>query len=155
MFTVLGDDVVKGVKAGKATDNVLKDLKDISSYYKMPECFKVLNNVKEKIPCYEIPNEVINLEEGKHALEVCNPRLGKCVSVDSKALLDEVIVEGFEVYPVVEEGSEVRYNDKIAYIITGKGEVRTVRYKGVGTVFYIDEVLGEKPVKYRIFIKRG
>ncbi|PUA32215.1 MAG: hypothetical protein B7O98_05970 [Zestosphaera tikiterensis] len=155
VFTVLSDDVVKGVKVGKATDNALKYLKDVSSYYRMPECFKVLNDVKEKIPCYEIPKEIELLKDGKYALEVCNPRLNKCVDLDSNALVDEVVIEGFEVYPVVEECSEVGRNDKLAYIVTGKGEVRVVRYEGDGVVLYVDEVVGVRPVKYRVFIKRG
>jgi len=33
--------------------------------------------------------------------------------------------------------------------------VRVVRYEGDGVVLYVDEVVGVRPVKYRVFIKRG
>jgi len=58
-----------------------------------------------------------------------------------------LILEGLGIDVIITEGSFVKKQDKIAYIYTGKREIRTIRSLLEGFVLYITELYGEFPYK--------
>ncbi len=73
------------------------------------------------------------------------------IKIESGTNVELLEISGKKVYLFVREGDKIRYNDKIAYILTGKLEVRTYRSPSEGIVIYITS-LSEKPVKYLLVV---
>lgn len=57
-------------------------------------------------------------------------------------------VKGVQPYVFPREGEKVKERDKVAYIITGKGEVRVVRSPCEGMVLLVINFPWEKPERY-------
>ncbi|MET1160722.1 MAG: DUF2118 domain-containing protein [Thermoprotei archaeon] len=57
-------------------------------------------------------------------------------------------IRGYKPLLTIREGSSVNEGDKIAYIITGKGEVRTYRSPCSGVLVLAVNIVWEKPEKY-------
>jgi hypothetical protein len=62
---------------------------------------------------------------------------------------------GHNIYSIVSEGDHVRSRSKIAYITTGKGEVRTLRAGVDGIIVYISQELTSKPEKLLFVVVGG
>ncbi len=62
---------------------------------------------------------------------------------------------GHRIHSIVSEGENVRSGSKIAYISTGKGEVRTVRADIEGVIAYIYQDLTSKPEKLLFIVVGG
>jgi hypothetical protein len=62
---------------------------------------------------------------------------------------------GHRIHSIVSEGETVRSGSKIAYISTGKGEVRTVRADVEGVIAYIYQDLTSKPEKLLFIVVGG
>jgi len=79
-------------------------------------------------------------------------RKGFLITKGTKVLIIEA--RGYRVLPLVREGENVKNNQKIAYIITKKREVRTIRCPANGLIIYISSPPNEIPEKY-IFVITG
>ena len=64
----------------------------------------------------------------------------------AKVVLYEV--SGVQAVFYAHEGDDLRQGDVLAYVLTGKGETRTVRVEEEATVFYIAWVPGTHPPRY-------
>lgn len=69
--------------------------------------------------------------------------------------LGVIEVEGHRVHWLVSEGDSVRVGDRVAYITTSKGEVRSVRSSFSGIVVYISQLPASKPEKLLFVIVGG
>lgn len=78
---------------------------------------------------------------------------GLYVKGDTKAYILETT--GHRIHSIVSEGEVVRSGSKIAYISTGKGEVRTVRADVEGVIVYIYQDLTSKPEKLLFIVVGG
>jgi len=128
------------------------ELRKLYKYYGVIKCFIIEGNELNKIDCGDLSKYVI---EGKliKTLRICNERLGNvCVEANMGEKVITLEVVGKEVYFMLEEGSHVKRGQRIAYVLTGKGELRAVKSPVNGFVLFYDEILGEKPYKYRIFL---
>ena len=65
---------------------------------------------------------------------------------DTPVILYEV--EGVQSIFYAYEGDDLKRGDVLAYVLTGKGETRTIRVDEDATVFYISWVPGTHPPKY-------
>jgi len=63
-----------------------------------------------------------------------------------------VEVSGYRVFAAVREGDTVAQNDRIAYVLTGKGNVRTIRSPYNGVVVYVGEIIPSTVQRYIILI---
>jgi hypothetical protein len=61
-------------------------------------------------------------------------------------------VKGHRPHVFLREGDSVREGDKIAYVITSKGEVRTIRSPCEGVVVLVVNFPWERPEKYVIVV---
>jgi len=136
------------LKPGEASAKVLKDLDEILKYYRPIECY--VENTK--IECHELALKLIEKQRVEADLMVCNRKSDVCLRLarDSKVAIVEV--SGSEVYPRVDIGDYVRFNDLLAYVITGKGEVRSKRSALEGYVVLLYEDPTSRPLKCYILI---
>ncbi|MCE4600741.1 MAG: DUF2118 domain-containing protein [Desulfurococcales archaeon] len=63
-------------------------------------------------------------------------------------------VEGVQTVFYAFEGDDLRSGDVLAYVLTGKGETRTVRVDEDATVFYIAWQPGTHPPRYIVVLAR-
>lgn len=77
---------------------------------------------------------------------------GFLISKDTK--ISFVEAQGYRVFSLVREGSNVKRGQKIAYVITRKHEVRTIKSPANGLIIYISSPPNEIPEKY-IFVITG
>ncbi|OYT39478.1 MAG: hypothetical protein B6U89_04055 [Desulfurococcales archaeon ex4484_58] len=61
-------------------------------------------------------------------------------------------VSGIYPYILVSEGEKISNKDKIAYIITNKGEIRTIKSPCDGFIALIINITWEKPEKYILVV---
>lgn len=73
-----------------------------------------------------------------------------CVDKDTSVCLMEI--KGANPIVFVNEGDEIGERDKIAYIITGKSEVRVYKSVCEGIVFLVVNIPWERPEKYIIVV---
>lgn len=103
---------------------------------------------------YEMGRDIVlDLERGvaRESFVVLFPLSGTAILVEKGAQLRLLEVSGKETYLVKREGEEVMNRDVISYIVTGKGETRSVRAGTDGTIVYIAWAPG-KPEKYIVAI---
>ncbi len=131
----------------RVTDKVREEIKSLGKYYGVTKCY--VNN--EVINCRELPKLIVNDKLIKD-VKVCNERLGKCLTAPKGSKVKIIEVMGVEVYLVKDECEEVSRRERIGYIITGKGEGRSVRSDFEGKILYIEEVIGEKYDHYRVYL---
>ncbi|ADI32729.1 DUF2118 family protein [Staphylothermus hellenicus] len=68
--------------------------------------------------------------------------------IDENKKLCLIEVKGVQPYVFPREGDVIEERDKVAYIITGKGEVRTIRSPCKGVVLLVINFPWEKPERY-------
>ena len=136
---------------GRATERVRKNLKELKKYYGVTKCYVESEGKRQEIPCENVP-ELLQEGTAKETVIVCNERLGKCVKAPKGTDIKVVEAEGREVYLTKDEAEDVGRWDKLGYVITGKGEGRTIKTPKAGKIIFIEEVLGEKPDHYRIYV---
>jgi len=78
---------------------------------------------------------------------------GLYVRGGSEAYILEAV--GRRIHSLVSEGDEVVRGSRVAYIYTGKGEVRVLRSDVEGVVAYISHELGSKPEKLLFIVVGG
>ncbi|MCD6487881.1 MAG: DUF2118 domain-containing protein [Desulfurococcales archaeon] len=61
-------------------------------------------------------------------------------------------VKGVSPYVLISEGALVKENDKIAYVVTGKGEIRVYKSPCTGIVALVVNLPWEKPERYVIIV---
>ncbi len=138
------------LKPGEASAKVLRDLEEIMRYYRPTECFRGGSRVE----CHELALELIEKGYTGEDLAVCNRRKDVCLSLAGGSRVTAVEVSAVEVYPQVDVGDRVGVGDLLAYGITGKGELRSVRSRVEGYVLLIHEDPTSKPLKCYIVIAR-
>ncbi|MEM2006332.1 MAG: DUF2118 domain-containing protein [Sulfolobales archaeon] len=136
------------LKPGEASAKVLKDLDEVLRYYRPAECY--IENTK--IECHELALELIRKRSVEADLTVCNRRRDICLSLARGSKVAIVEISGSEVYPQVDIGDYVRVNELLAYIITGKGEVRSKRSALEGYVALLYEDPASRPLKCYIIL---
>ncbi|HDD25762.1 MAG TPA: DUF2118 domain-containing protein [Acidilobales archaeon] len=106
-----------------------------------------------KVPCDYVRDYAIDLVNGKVTkdLMVYYPSRNARFLVPKDTDIKLVEVVGKQVFPLISEGVEVKARDKIAYIVTGKSEVRVVRSPADAMVIFIFYYPLHKPEKY-VFI---
>ncbi len=136
---------------GRATERVRKELEKLRKYYGATKCYVEREERREEVPCESIP-ELLREGTAKETVIVCNERLGKCVKAPKGTSIEIIEAEGREVYLIKDETEDVGRWSKLGYIITRKGEGRTIKTPKAGKIIFIEEVLGEKPDHYRIYV---
>ena len=141
------------MKKGKATDNVKRSLKEIERGYLPTRCFIDEGKGYVETSCNEI---IPLLRRGKmeKSIKVCNDRLGKCIALEKGEEINVLDFEGAEVYLTKDECDNVDRWEKIGYIISSKGEGRTIKTPFKGQIVLIEEVFGEKADHYRIYLRK-
>jgi len=131
----------------RPTEKVLRDLEEVAKYYGRTICFKG----SEERPCSEVLGD---LTRGSTAsgITVCNERNNLCVELLEGSMLKVVELEGNEVFFQVDVGDLVRRGSVLAYVITGKGEVRSFRARDEGYVVFIHEDPIARPMRYTLVL---
>jgi len=148
------------------TSRINKYLDSISSYYEGVTCYVrgIPNQVSKVLPeefskdfkeveCPSLKDLIIG-DVLSNEVVVCNNRLGTCIHVFDNAKICVTEVSGREVVLNVDETSQVGGDDLIAYVITGKGEVRNFYSRCEGYIILIEEFSG-RPQGYRIYVVGG
>ncbi|MEM1695275.1 MAG: DUF2118 domain-containing protein [Desulfurococcaceae archaeon] len=78
---------------------------------------------------------------------------GYFVEKNTKLCLQEIV--GSFVYILKAEGDEVKMNEKVAYVITGKMEVRNVFSRCEGAVLFVVDMVWESPRKVVLVVVPG
>ncbi|MEM0025278.1 MAG: DUF2118 domain-containing protein [Zestosphaera sp.] len=140
---------MSSVSSGEARKGFL----DSPEAYNQPKCYvKTRDNIKS-IQCHELVEMLMSPQ--RPDVLVCNEVMNKCVEVRSSDKLAVVEVSGSEVFVNVRECDYVKRDSKLAYIITSKREVRSLRSDFEGSVVLIHEVPVSRPSKVLVFIKEG
>jgi len=141
------------MEKGKATSNVRKGLKEIERGYLPTRCFIDRGKGYVEVSCREI---IPLLRRGKveEPIKVCNERIGRCVILGKGEEISVLDFEGSEVYLTKDECEDVNRWDKIGYIISSKGEGRTIKTPVKGKIVLIEEVFGGKADHYKIYLKK-
>lgn len=126
---------------------------DSPEAYSQPKCYVKVDSEVKSIQCHELVGMLLSLQ--RPDVLVCNEATSKCVEVRSSDKLLITEISGSEVFTNVKEGDHVKRGSKLAYIITGKGEVRSLRSDFEGLVALVHEVPASRPSKILIFIKEG
>lgn len=136
------------LKPGEASTKVLRDLEEIMRYYRPTECY----SGNAKVECHELALELISKRRTVADVTVCNRRKEVCLSLAENSEVAVVEITGSEVFPRVDVGDYVKAGDTLAYVITGKGEVRSKRSDSEGRVVLLHEDPTSKPLKYFIVL---
>ena len=78
---------------------------------------------------------------------------GLYIRAGAEAYIIEAV--GRRIHSLVSEGDRVVRGSRVAYIYTGKGEVRVLRSDVEGVVVYISQELGSKPEKLLFIVVGG
>ncbi len=107
------------------------------------------------IECYvEVPyEEAGSLIIGDSSVIKCGFMLTwegseECILVGGGVAAHAIEVEGYRIHSLVLEGYRVARGDRIAYIATKKGEIRSVRSGFEGLVIYAAQKPGSRPEKF-------
>jgi hypothetical protein len=138
------------VSSIKLAEKVLRDLEDVARYYGRTICFKET----EEYPCLEVFRELTR-GGSVTGITVCNERNGLCIELRESTVLKVIELEGNEVFFQVDVGSFVKRGGVLAYIITGKGEVRSFRVQDEGYVIFIHEDPVARPMRYTVVLGSG
>jgi len=136
-----------------STEEVLKDIKELSKYYKPTKCYLIKEDEETSFPCEELSNYLTPEGIVKQDIKVCNGRLGKCVVLEKGDKLRTLEFMGNEVYICKDETQHVSRWEKVGYLITKKGEERTIKTPFEGDIVYIQEVPEGRAQKIRLYIK--
>jgi hypothetical protein len=134
----------------KLTEKVLRDLEEVVKYYGRTICFRG----PEERPCLELFRELTS-GGSITGITMCNERNNLCVELGEGAVLKVIELEGNEVFFQVDIGDFVRRGSVLAYIITGKGEVRSFRAQDEGHLVFIHEDPVTRPMRYTVVLGSG
>ncbi len=134
----------------KPSEKVLRDLEELAKYYGRTVCLKD----GEEHPCIEVYNSIIRGGVAT-GITICNERKNLCAEVQEGSTLKVVELEGNEVFFQVDIGDFVKKGGILAYIITGKGEVRSFRARDEGYVVFIHEDPIARPMRYTLVLGSG
>ncbi|MEM4519078.1 MAG: DUF2118 domain-containing protein [Sulfolobales archaeon] len=147
------------------TSRVNEYLEKISKYYEGTSCYVRseidLDKCDESLPkelCKQFKRvecvSIVKFIDGvllKNELLIRNDKIGKLINISNNAEVCVSEVSGREVILNVDEALKIGPNDLIAYVITGKSEVRN-SYSGCkGYIILIEELIG-RPQKYKIYV---
>lgn len=139
-------------RPGDATTKVLKDIEEILRYYKPVRCYVNYN----EIDCSDLAQELISRGIVDRDLIICNERKNVCLNVGVNSQLNILELSGAEVYFLIDVADQVKPGDLIAYVMTNKGEVRSIKSEFKGNVLLLHEDPTSKPLKYFvIFTNEG
>ena len=98
-------------------------------------------------------NEIIDLEASitKKAFAICTPK-NEILLVEEGTKTVLIEVKGWKISLQVSEGDEIKPRQRIAYVLTKKFEVRSVKSTDEGIVVYIGWVYEERPERYVIVV---
>lgn len=126
---------------------------DSPEAYSQPKCYVKTHDDIKSVQCHELVELLLSPQ--RPTVLVCNEVAGKCVEVRSSDKLAIIEVSGSEVFVNVRECDYVKRGSKLAYVITGKREVRSLRSDFDGSVVLVHEVPASRPPKVLVFIKEG
>jgi len=136
---------------GETTRKVLRDLGEIRNEYGRTECYEIAGREKVKVDCSEAAKAFLKGSDKEFLIK--NPRRG----IEYRVRAGDVRfleVEGSKVYVLHDEGDVVEEEGKIVYILSNRGVVRVVRSPFKARIVLIEEVLGQKHDKLRIYLAR-
>ena len=133
------------------SDVLRENLKELSKYYGLVKCYVWDEGKYSQVECRELPKYIINGKAAKN-LRVCNERLGTCIDVNESEKIVVLEIVGRKIFIISDECMRVKRNQKIAYTLTGKGELRTIKSPVNGYILLYNEILGERAEKYEVFI---
>ncbi len=138
-------------RGSSISENLRNELRELSKYYGLVRCYVLQDNVLSQVECKEIARYVAS-GKALRPLRVCNERVGRCIDVSEGEEVLALEIAGKRIFIISDECTYVKQNQKIAYILTGKGELRTVKSPVNGYILLYNEVLGEKAERYQVFI---
>ncbi len=106
----------------------------------------------------DVIDKAIDLVNGKTTREIIViPRFKKsqeieALYVDKGVNICLMEIKAYQPYVFVSEGDVVEERDKIAYMVTGKGEVRVYKSVCRGIVFLVVNIPWERPEKYILVV---
>ncbi len=136
---------------GETTRKVLRDLGEIEGEYRRTECYEVVDGEEVRVDCREVAKAF--LEGADREFVIKNLRRGLEYRVRGSEV-SFIEVEGSKVYMLHDEGDIVEEEGKIAYTLSNRGVVRVVRSPFKARIVLIEEVLGQKHDKLRIYLAR-
>lgn len=148
------------------TSRINKYLDSILNYYEGVVCYVrgTPNQISKVLPeefsrdfkeveCPSLKDLIID-DVLSNEVVVCNNKLGMCIHVLGNARVCVAEVSGRGVILNVDEASQVGRDDLVAYVITGKGEVRNFYSRCEGYIILIEEFSG-RPQGYKIYVVGG
>ena len=138
-----------------ATDEVLKDIKSFSKYYKPTKCYIMKDGKGREFSCNDLSNNLTPEGIVKACIKVCNERTGNCMSLKEGSRVRVVEFRGAEVYVSKDDAEHVRKWEKIGYLVTRKGEERTLKTPFEGNIVFIQELPEGRIQNLRLYIKVG
>ncbi|MCD6085127.1 MAG: DUF2118 domain-containing protein [Desulfurococcales archaeon] len=133
------------------SDFLREELRRLSRYYGLVKCYVKGESKYDLIECRLLPKYIIDDRVAK-GLRVCNERSSVCIDVDENERVVVLEVVGKRIFLVSDECERVKRNQKIAYVLTGKGEFRTIKSPVNGYILLYNEILGGKAERYQVFI---
>lgn len=145
-------------KVNKFLDSISKYYEGVSCYvrskYKLGKCDELLPKEFcegfERVDCISL-RDLINGDVVRDELLVRNDRLDVLIHVNRNAKVCILEVSAREVILDVDECVRVDEGDLVAYLITGKGEVRGFQSRCKGYIVLIEELVGG-PQTYKIYV---
>ena len=136
---------------GETTRKVLKDLGEIEGEYRRTECYEVIDEKEVKVDCREVAKAFLEGTDREFVIKNLRRGVEYRVRAGDVSFLE---VEGSKVYMLHDEGDIVEEEGKIAYTLSNRGVVRVVRSPFKARIGLIEEVLGQKHDKLRIYLAR-
>lgn len=121
--------------------------------YSQPKCYVKTHDGVESIQCHVLAELLLSPQ--RPTVTVCDGAANKCVEVSSSDKLAIIEISGSEIFVNVKECDYVKRGSKLAYIITNKREVRSLRSDLDGFVVLVHEVPASRPSRILVFIKEG
>jgi len=135
------------------TEEILKDLKELRRYYEPTKCYLIEGGAEKGFLCEELSNHLTPEGFVKHRIKVCNERLGRCIVLEEGDEVRAFEFVGSEVYIIKDDVQHVSRWEKIGYLITRKGEERTIKAPIGGDIVFIQEIPGGRTQRLRLHIR--
>jgi len=100
----------------------------------------------------KVPGVAVDLTSGLVLFDLIIRIGSKGFLMKAGSRVNVVEVSGYRVFVIVREGDAVAQNDRIAYVLTGKGNVRIIRSPYNGVVVYVGEIIPSTVQRYIILI---
>ncbi len=136
---------------GETTRKVLRDLGEIEGEYRRTVCYEVIGEKEVMVDCGEVAKAFLEGADREFVIKNLRRGIEYRVRASDVSFLE---VEGSKVYMLHDEGDVVDEEGKIAYTLSNRGVVRVVRSPFKARIVLIEEVLGQKHDKLRIYLAR-